>query len=650
MAINRLTYYQAPPPDVSYKGTPAYEYGSIFLKNRASQWDLSLKQALLEIKDKAAQNKLLVDAYKRRQSDLQDSLDNVNKLIAQANLGEMKSTDAINKANADLKLKSAAQQQAWAKAAGEKVNVPFSSAISEATYPSRGGFGSSAGQQSAVADQIDLVKSQVGTDPVALAKAVAGGPNTAGLITQTTSGVADSARAMTVETSIQAKYEDYLNKNPSMTAQDAYALAQDDTYKALDANGLGAFSKSHEKLQSQLPSTGGAGGGTSRSTRVSGAVQAPKYNLPGQMPTGEPGTLVTTPVDIESLKAEQERLQAELAGLKPPEAESTDFITRSREIMAGRFGPVMPAPSFYQRNVAQQLQGSTDDQIRQAYDLWKRSKGETPAATEPPAAPAAAAATPSEAPAGSPPVNPATPPAVTVGGAPAVSPAAPGAAEQRGAAQTVLDVEAARNRQKELNSLFPDGVPQSVLDAVQNIGKKPIPPAAPVQLPSEGITVSTGESGGTSTYTPLPPLQTERQVPGIGGRTYIPHSPPMPPLQSGLERDKSAENKTPEPTTSSAMTPSVNEPSIKTYYTNRINEAKALASDQKALQSAVNSGPGKVAADIYRANAATGHPFIETYETITMTFAGDPDNMAKAHATAIALDMAANNKTAPPKE
>lgn len=645
MAINRATYYQAPPPDVSYKATPAYEYASIFLKNRANQWELSLKQAASEIADKSQQNKLLIDAYKRHQSDLQDSLDNINKLIAGVQQGDQKSILAVSKLNEDIKNKNDIEAMRWAQLKGEMVNVPFSSSISERSGYGAGGGGPRSSQQSADAEVINLARGNVGADPVALAREVERSGVSSGMLDQTNKSRADSARSMTVESSIQDGTSALLNQNPSMDPATARNLAQTEVYQRLDSSGLHSYVASHES--SETPAIAGGGGGASRSSSVGGAVQRPKYNLPESVPQGEEGTVKISPTDLTYLTDQQKSLADQLASLKPPDVSDIDWITRSREIMAGRFGPVMPAPNYYARNVVSQLQGSTDDQIKLAYDTWKASRATAagaPASVTPTVAPPVAPTAPISA--GEPPVASPSETDITNRLQSTVSPAASGMDTM----QNQTTRASYPIRQKELDALFPSGVPQAVMDAAQRIGLRNPPVTGPTAGPDvSGFRARGAISGGEPTYTQLPGLKTvapEKETSGVGSTSYTPTSQLMPSKQPGgkVTFDTSVSN------SASTYTPSSNQPSVMKYYTNRVLEAKNMASDPSVLQSAVKSGAGKVAADIYRANAASGQPFLKTYETITMTFAGDPDNMAKAHTAALALDMSANNKKAPPKE
>jgi hypothetical protein len=89
-------------------------------------------------------------------------------------------------------------------------------------------------------------------------------------------------------------------------------------------------------------------------------------------------------------------------------------------------------------------------------------------------------------------------------------------------------------------------------------------------------------------------------------------------------------------------------PNKVTYLQNRIETALELKAKPDKLSRLTASGAGKVANDLYRANAAKGIPFQRTWEEITMTFNGNEDAMKKAHEIAIALDML--TKDTAPKE
>ena len=633
MAINRATYYQAPPPDINYKDTPAYQYASIFLKARADQFKMSLEQAASEISNKEAQNKLLVDAYKKKQSDLQDSLDNINKLIAQVNQGNTRAFNATEQHTADEQLKRDAQAQAWAKAKGELTNVPFSKS-SGFSVSSGGGEGSIGGKlpSGAAADVEKFELANRGKDLSNLMTSLAKETSSGGIIAKGTDVEQTNIRGQIASRAANVRAAELqlqgVNEAEAIGQAQAEAIAALNRTDPVAANQVKKYFESAPATPAK-PGEGGSAGYSERQS-VSGAVQRPKYDLAGAPPQYEGdverNTYITDPA---ALEAEKKNIEKQLGELKPPEMSNIDFITRAREIMAGRFGPVMPAPNFYQRNVVQGLQGATDEQIRQAYDLWKKSRPAAPP-TEPappvtPAPPVEAAPTATPTTAGAPPVTPAAPPVASTTSpvaSPPVTPSAPAAppapfAPAADAAQTVNDVEAARRkakypiRQKELDALFPDGgLPENVLQGIENIGKRPAKP--------------------------------EQETPGIGAKTFIPTSSWMPTTQPG--GTVSWESKGPK------IEEQPRVPNLYTYLSNRTKEALPLSKDPKALESATKSGPGKVAADIYRANAATGQSLQKTLETITMTFAGDPESTSTAYVTAIALDMAATNKTAIPKE
>ena len=226
----------------------------------------------------------------------------------------------------------------------------------------------------------------------------------------------------------------------------------------------------------------------------------------------------------------------------------------------------MPAPSFYQRNVAQQLQGSTDEQIRKAYETWKQSRGSSAASGATPAEPTSGGTptyeqlpglktspvriTPTETTAGSTPASPVAPSIVTTTSTPQTSPAAPGMVPATDAAATVRRTELNRPRypirQPELDALFDGDVPPEILNSVLTA-----PAVEPVRMPqpvaqtaavaepnisfsrrSNSVTVpvdiGTKQEGPPPTFAPP-----EKETPGVGARAYNPPPAWMPSHQTG---------------------------------------------------------------------------------------------------------------------
>jgi hypothetical protein len=72
------------------------------------------------------------------------------------------------------------------------------------------------------------------------------------------------------------------------------------------------------------------------------------------------------------IAARNKAIADELAGLERPEFTAPDFITRSREIYRGRFGPTLPNPAYEQRNTLEKLTGLDEVQRGQFLDAYRK--------------------------------------------------------------------------------------------------------------------------------------------------------------------------------------------------------------------------------------------------------------------------------------
>lgn len=736
MAINRSLYYQAPAPSVSYKNTPAYEYASIFLKNRADQWQISQTQAASEIARGDTRDKMLFEAYEKQAAALDKRIADLSNAINDAGRDQAKAINAAAlAAQSEATARARLQADREAKAVEQQtVSQPSTSQSSSQSSGSSFGGGGVGGDYrkgvGAISDDaqsiIDTQRSMVGAEPNALANAAKINGERSGYISTSDPKQTDDFRYRTVETSIQDQAERLLAADPNLDLGVARDLAAKSVLDTLDSGGNHAFAASWESVSDKLKNPmgpGGASAGSSRSssqsTRVGGgAVQKNKY--PGLPDVSVSEVPLAAVVKSEDLTGKLKELEAERAALTAPDSQSPDFITRSREIMAGRFGPVQQTPNFYQRNVVQGLQANlTHPAVQSAFQAWKAARDSgapSPASTpivpvEPQAqfplasdprssgAPpeqspsvqpttltpeemqaiaeaAAGAATPAlteaellalakhterqrsqgagnEAPSSGITVTPGasggvptyesipglkTSPRTTVTPGTAstgysVSPGGYGGVatpefygslktSPRSGADTVRDAEA--KRQAELNLLFPDGIPPELQPAAAsteqqrnpNLGDVPFEPIAPNKIKEEDL-VSYGDFTGDAIGEPVGSPRKPHKFTETGSKLTIPN----PKKDTG--------------------------PSKITYYTNRIAEGTTLAAQPDKLARLAASGPGKVARDMFQANSKMGVSFEKTYEELTLTFAGQPEQMKTAHNVALALDIASRNAKTP---
>ena len=240
----------------------------------------------------------------------------------------------------------------------------------------RGGAGADAISDEAQ-KEIDLSKAQVApTDAVGLV----GNVETkigAGRIGAGKPAEADAARYRTVNESVDATTKDLMTQNPSMSYADARGVAQIKVVGILRAGGQAGAASAFERIDAAIA----AEAGTGAPTVTTREVEYYKKN-PGLAPTISAAPTVTPPA-VESDAALQARIDQQIAdvgteraGLDRPSMAGFDYITRARDIAAGRFGPVRASPSYGQRNAIEALLRA-DPSMRTAI-LESFSKGGVP--------------------------------------------------------------------------------------------------------------------------------------------------------------------------------------------------------------------------------------------------------------------------------
>lgn len=762
--------------------TAAYKYASLFTKARKENWEMSQRQAASEIADAKVRDAAAIKSYDAQIADYGDRLKQLDEDIARSGTDVAKANAATQRSALGEATTRQKNAQDWAKAKAEGVVVSggsrSSSTSSGTSTSSGGGGGGGAGGRAATTAASDAVNTTISTtgatDPSALATAINAGPLSAAVISNTDPAIVTASKAGAVSASVTERSTAYRNAGYDET--EAQAAAEAEVKQDLIDNGHQDYVDSYDS-QLSIDSAGG-GGRTSTSERSSrsGSVRdpatlQPRYKDLGEAPPFVDITAPTVEVDTAGLEAKRKELAAKLADLLnrgAPASEVDDFITRSREIMAGRFGRVTESPNFYQRNVAQAiLRGDMTNEdialLRSEYDnrgkpayipITPTAEGgpvrilPTPTAGVPPTSGAVPTTTGTDA--QSSPVMPgATPtaaPIVTGGSAPAVSPDASGAnvgtpaqsapttaattaastAAASGASPTtvgaaagaaaaavptelpliagmprggelVRDVEArrqaGRSRQTELDALFPDGVPQEVLDAASGIRNSAAPSVARPQMPDPSGAADVGPYAGQrsdttpnigskpealgdfnipdvpSAYNDRPfdavtnpyggkfaPNKNYPPVPGAGGaqfKTTYESDGVVPMSDSEREqiirlKQKAREDAQRKQDEIDAKKKGKSGSTLE-YFKGRFDSAKQIIDQPGKLARLTASGPGKVAADVYNANKTTGKDFKLTYDTLTATYEDDKEALATAHQVALALDIASRARTAPPK-
>ena len=418
MAISQVTkgvFVVSPEPSKRWEDTMAGQYARIFTKARQEQWELAQKQALMEYKSGADRYEEEMKAYRERAKALNDQAKANQAALVQVQNGALKAGDAAKLAAVKAGLDIGKTEAGLAAKAVEQTPVAqggrsSSASTSASTGTGGGGFGGGASGRVASEDdkQIQAAKATpAGTDPVLLPNEVDLRVDV-GRLSQTDPDRADRTRYGTVREVIEAKKSAYINQN-GMTAEDAETLAEDDSLKEVPAS----YAEGYRRAKAKLPPPVAGGGGTRTSESQS---QSQSINYGSRLQTKYPGLATQFPLltpdeqknilaqlepesrgDLEgALKERQGKLEGDLTALDRPEFTAPDFITRSREIAAGRFGPTPVSPAFQQRNALQGILGMRPED-QQA--LLAKYRASLPApVTAPTAAPTTAAPAPSAEP------------------------------------------------------------------------------------------------------------------------------------------------------------------------------------------------------------------------------------------------------------
>jgi hypothetical protein len=707
--------------------TAAYKYASIFTKARKENWEMSQRQAASEIADAKVRDAAAIKSYDAQIAAYNDRLKKLDEDIALTGRDVAKANAATQRTA--LQEATAQQQTAveWAKARAEGVVVPGASrSRSESESKGSGGGGGTSVRalDKAGNDAGDVIRLKMSGAPDATANQIGAVQN--GLVEGSrTLDMSTPDKVMGVHATVIG---DLIGRrkakkiNAGMSEEDAANTAETEVLAETAASPYKQYGLDYEaaqKVRAQEAATGGRTSKTESSSSRDASTVQPRYQGLGDMPVADKVTAENTPqvpLDTAELKAARDKLAEELAALLDkgaPASEVDDFITRSREIMAGRFGRVAESPNFYQRNVAQAiLTGRMTNEdiadLKSKYANEKLNRAINRPGADPNAAGSATPVSPDSSGA-----TPTTEPIVPDGSTPAVSPDASGASSDgltspepgptsSGITVTeggsgggpgpqpfarlitrrpgvpdyfgeeglsTMDVENLRLAQRQ-------GLPPEILDAMNRLEKPAqsttvdgqrmqapagaadtfsMPARNSVYFPTTATAIGRKpEAAGDFSVPDMPP-----ETPAPGNPDYVPTPAYMPPRQPGLnvtweqkgyvepseeEKQQILDIKQKQREKREGQTGSTLE-----YFKSRFDNAKQIVDQPGKLARLVASGPGKVAADVYNANKTTGKDFKLTYDTLTATYEDDKEALAVAHQVALALDIAARARTAPPK-
>jgi hypothetical protein len=506
--------------------TAAYKYASLFTKSRKENWTMSQKQAASEIADAKERDAALLKVYGQQLKDYNDRLQQLDKDIASAGTDVAKANAATQRTALQEATARQNNEILWEKAKVEGVVVSGgsrSSSSSSGTSTSSGGGGTGGGGSSTQKSADDLVNVEIGAqgdggrDPSALQEGLKQGALKSANISNTDPAVVAAAKAGGVAASVGLLSTDY--RNGGYSESDAYDAAWADVKQDLEAGGHLDSIDAYENKRAVDLAGGGGRTSTSERSSQSSSVRDPatlqsRYPGLGTMPVADVVTAPTVAVDTAALEKKRGELADQLAELiknGAPASTVDDFITRSREIMAGRFGSQQVSPNYYRRNAAQNISGMSDADAKALYDKYKGGGGGGAAGggtltpsnnsssiwdTIPPFVPGDGTSSSSQEPLSeteSQTLTDTSPPAdrlarpepgptssgVTVteggsGGGPGPEPfPVPGL-------PTYGPKLPSYSRTAELDAMFPDGnVPQEILDAAANMQRSNPPPSAP---------------------------------------------------------------------------------------------------------------------------------------------------------------------------
>jgi hypothetical protein len=383
MAISQVSkgvFLVSPDAMKNYKDTYAYQISQIFTKQRAENYEMAKAQAEMEMKTTVGKYESDMKQYQSKVESLAKRRDELEQMKLDVAAGRLKATDAAN--IAALRESTDRQRLAadFAKAAADTMALSGgggskSKGGSAGTTAGRGGIGGTGagGLRLSPAEE-----AEVGT-------AASTGASTAEKAT-----AIKAARQAGKLPSTEQKDTDIQNKAlvDSMVAQrtssakDAeHALAE--VVDELNASGHGDITDSLANLD-KAETAAGSGGGSSSSWRESsswraGAAQVKKRPDLGPLPKAP----VVAPPATASADEINAAIQMQIDALKDPTAPTLslpDYITRVRDVNAGRFGPTNAFPSYRQRNVMQGIYNMKPEEQQALIAQYRAQGASQPAA------------------------------------------------------------------------------------------------------------------------------------------------------------------------------------------------------------------------------------------------------------------------------
>jgi len=399
MAISQVTkgvFVVSPDQQKRYKDTAAGEYTSVFTKNRADQWELAQKQALMEMNLSAKAFELQADLYQRRNTDIdnrvqamQTAIDRAkgdNAALAQAaKIATEKERLDVAKAKASREEAQAATMP-LARGGGSSTTTKSGSTTTKPGYTvtSTGGGSGDSGGKVGTADALEIggaVRASGGSAVAAvkdLERRKAGGT-----VASTTGEDAIAVNAALVTAII----EDRVDANKDRDAAEKEVLtelanAKQDQYiddfstdTRKKETGGGPRTTTYPAVTTVRPPS------TSTTTKTGGGSEQ-VLKSPGLGDFDFEAVPITAEViDIATMEKQRDAIEAERNGLAPPQVPDMDYINRARGIAATRFGPTRQSPAYAQRAALGYLSSAPADVVKAAYDQYMSSQAVPPASS-----------------------------------------------------------------------------------------------------------------------------------------------------------------------------------------------------------------------------------------------------------------------------
>jgi hypothetical protein len=400
MAISQVSkgvYVISPNQVKKYKDSAAGEYTSVFTKERAEQWQMAQKQALLELELGTKQFAEEMKTYRDRLDALDARRKELESLKVRVAEGRLDAADA----SAIAAMREAGdRQKTAADFAAKKAAV---APVTTGTTTTGGGGRRGAGPDKISADaqkEIDLSKAQV--DP-ANAVGLVGNVETkisGGRIGAGKPEEADAARYRVVNESIDANTAALMSANPSMPYEDARDIAQSQVLGNLRSGGQSAAASAFERIDAAVETDIGTPAVTERKVEY-----YRKYPGLGPLPEA-PVVAAPSVAGAEGITGPEgliaggiAAIEAERAKLARPTMAGFDYITRAREVAAGRFGPTPASSAFGQRNALDALLRADPSMRTAIMESFSRASAAAPQGVTGPTATGATGATAAMAPA-----------------------------------------------------------------------------------------------------------------------------------------------------------------------------------------------------------------------------------------------------------